>query len=112
MGARQRSLLQSPRRSPVPQPCQGHSGAGGRGPCKLSCGSDTCPVLDEVVIGQASHPRFSMKARLLFGCFLLAALQLVGAEAPRAGEEVDLAAFGQARTWDGNPGVEWDEPRV
>ncbi|PYV26664.1 MAG: hypothetical protein DMG24_06570, partial [Acidobacteria bacterium] len=53
-----------------------------------------------------------MNARLLFGCFLLAALQLVGAEAPRAGEEVDLAAFGQARTWDGNPGVEWDEPRV
>ena len=49
-----------------------------------------------------------MNARLLFGCFLLAALQLVGAEEPRAGEEVDLAAFGQARTWDGNPGVEWD----
>ena len=52
-----------------------------------------------------------MNARLLFGCFLLAALQLVGAEAPRAGEEVDLAAFGRTRTWDGNPGVEWEEPR-
>ena len=34
-----------------------------------------------------------MNVRSLFGCFLLAALQLVGAEAPRLGEEVDLAAF-------------------
>ena len=27
------------------------------------------------------------------------------------GEPVDLAPFGHAKTWDGSPGVEWDEPR-
>ncbi|PYV15042.1 MAG: hypothetical protein DMG21_16250 [Acidobacteria bacterium] len=43
-----------------------------------------------------------------------AALAIAGfchAEAPRSGEAVDLAAFGHPKSWDGNPGVEWDEPR-
>ena len=30
---------------------------------------------------------------------------------PSPGDEVDLALFGRESTWDGNPGVEWDEPR-
>ena len=33
------------------------------------------------------------------------------AEAPRPGEPFDLAPFGHAKTWEGSPGVEWDEPR-
>ena len=33
------------------------------------------------------------------------------AEVPRPGDPVDLARFGHAKTWDGNRGVEWDEPR-
>jgi hypothetical protein len=27
------------------------------------------------------------------------------------GVEVDLAMLGYSRTWEGNPGIEWDEPR-
>src|SRR5579883_1155816 len=30
---------------------------------------------------------------------------------PTPGAEVDLASFGHSKSWDGNPGVEWDEPR-
>ncbi len=42
---------------------------------------------------------------------LLASFQLLAAEAPRPGDEINLAPFGHARVWDGNPGIEWDEPR-
>ncbi|MFB3923357.1 MAG: hypothetical protein ACE145_16665 [Terriglobia bacterium] len=41
---------------------------------------------------------------------LLLALQ-TASMAAQPGEEVDLAPFGHAKTWDGNRGVEWDEPR-
>ncbi|PYV35528.1 MAG: hypothetical protein DMG22_02080 [Acidobacteria bacterium] len=47
----------------------------------------------------------------LLVCVLLTSFQLLATEAPRPGDEVDLAPFGHARIWDGNPGVEWDEPR-
>lgn len=30
---------------------------------------------------------------------------------PVPGEEVDVAAFGHLKSWDGSPGIEWDEPR-
>jgi len=42
---------------------------------------------------------------------LLTSFQLLATEPPRSGEEVNLAPFGHARAWDGNPGIEWDEPR-
>ena len=42
---------------------------------------------------------------------LLASFQLLAEEAPRPGDEINLAPFGHARVWDGNPGIEWDEPR-
>src|SRR5579875_2363915 len=30
---------------------------------------------------------------------------------PTPGAEVDLTSFGHSKSWDGDPGVEWDEPR-
>jgi hypothetical protein len=30
---------------------------------------------------------------------------------PTPGAEVDLTSFGRSKSWDGHPGVEWDEPR-
>lgn len=51
-----------------------------------------------------------MKMHLLLACVLLTSFRLAAAE-PRPGDEVDLAPFGHARTWDGSPGIEWDEPR-
>ena len=52
-----------------------------------------------------------MKLRpLLLGAFLICHAGWA-AEQPRPGQRVDLAVFGHARTWDGNPGIEWDEPR-
>jgi hypothetical protein len=33
------------------------------------------------------------------------------AREPRVHDEVDVAAFGRLKEWDGSPGVEWDEPR-
>jgi hypothetical protein len=52
-----------------------------------------------------------MKPRLLLASALCFTLSGLRAQEPQPGEEVDLAPFGQARVWDGNPGVEWDEPR-
>lgn len=52
-----------------------------------------------------------MKLRaLLLGLILQFATGL-GGRAAQPGEPADLAPFGHARNWDGNPGVEWDEPR-
>ena len=39
-------------------------------------------------------------------------LRVVSAQAPKPGDEVDLAPLGRAITSDGTQGVEWDEPRV
>ena len=52
-----------------------------------------------------------MKLKFLLGA-LLFALGVWGAEVPQPGQNVDIAAFGAARVWDGNPGIEWDEPRA
>jgi hypothetical protein len=52
-----------------------------------------------------------MRQRLLLACVVFAILPVGGAEGPPPGQDVDLAPFGHAKTWDGNPGVEWDEPR-
>jgi len=49
---------------------------------------------------------------LALACAILTLVGVCHAEAPRPGEPVDLAPFGHAKTWDGNPGVEWDEPRA
>ena len=52
-----------------------------------------------------------MKLSLFLTCALFT-FSLLGAEnLPTPGDEVDLAPFGHMRTWDGNPGVEWDESR-
>ncbi len=51
-----------------------------------------------------------MRTKLLLVALLLT-LSGLGAEEPQPGDEVDLAPFGHTRVWDGNPGVEWDEPR-
>ena len=39
-------------------------------------------------------------------------LRVVSAQAPKPGDEVDLAPLGRAITSDGAQGVEWDETRV
>ncbi|HUY15420.1 MAG TPA: hypothetical protein VMX16_17590 [Terriglobia bacterium] len=36
---------------------------------------------------------------------------LPSAGQPVPGEVVNLATFGRSKDWDGNPGIEWDEPR-
>src|SRR5215831_327570 len=48
---------------------------------------------------------------LVLTCGMLVLVGTCHAEVPNPGEPVDLAPFGHAKTWDGNPGVEWDEPR-
>lgn len=52
-----------------------------------------------------------MKLRFLIGVLLIP-LTGSAAEPPQPGQRVDLAAFGTSRVWDGNPGIEWDEPRA
>lgn len=52
-----------------------------------------------------------MKLRFLLAALLIS-LAGRGAELPQPGQRVDLAAFGQSHSWDGNPGIEWDEPRA
>jgi hypothetical protein len=52
-----------------------------------------------------------MKLRFLLLGAILTSLAGWGAERPQPGQQVDLAAFGHVRQWDGNPGIEWDETR-
>lgn len=51
-----------------------------------------------------------MKLRFVLALVVVIAPPLAAQE-PRPGQEVDLVPFGHAKVWDGNPGVEWDEPR-
>src|SRR5579859_1811958 len=67
-------------------------------------------LLDGMTSRAFSRRRYGTSMRLL-ACVLLTSFQLLAAEAPRPGDEVDLAPFGHARVWDGSPGIEWDEPR-
>jgi hypothetical protein len=52
-----------------------------------------------------------MKQKLLLVALVFTSLPCLRGQEPRPGDEVDLAPFGHTTTWDGNPGVEWDEPR-
>jgi hypothetical protein len=52
-----------------------------------------------------------MKQRRLL-CFMACLLGPTSISlAAEAGQDVDIAPYGHAKSWDGNPGVEWDEPR-
>ena len=52
-----------------------------------------------------------MRVRALFFCLILQLAPGMLCRAAQPGEQADLAPFGHVRCWDGNPGVEWDEPR-
>jgi len=52
-----------------------------------------------------------MRRRAPYFCLILPLAPGMLCRAAQPGKQADLAPFGHARSWDGNPGIEWDEPR-